>query len=70
MYCNGRVVMVTVIGHFSLVTMEIDEQEDQTQLKLTQLEIPDDQYERTQDGWRKYYFECMKTIFGYGARLL
>ena len=53
-----------------MVTMKIDEQEDQTQLKLTQLEIPDDQYERTQDGWRKYIFECMKTTFGYGARLL
>ena len=62
--------MVTTVGHFSIVTMEIDELEDETQLKLIQSEIPDDQYERTQEGWRKYYFECMKTIFGYGARLL
>lgn len=53
-----------------MVTMEIHEQEDQTQLKLIQSEIPDDQYERTQDGWRKYYFECMKTIFGYSVRLM
>ena len=62
--------MATTIGHFSMVTMEIHEQEDHTQLQLTQSEIPDDQYERTYNGWRKYYFECMKTIFGYGARLL
>lgn len=50
--------------------MELQEQEDQTQIKLTQSEIPDDQFERTKEGWRRHYFECMKTIFGYGARLL
>ena len=62
--------VVTTIGHFSMVTMEIHEQEDQTELTLMQSEVPDDQYERTQEGWRRYYFECMKTTFGYGARLL
>ncbi|XP_065882852.1 activator of 90 kDa heat shock protein ATPase homolog 1-like [Dysidea avara] len=57
-------------GHFSTVTIEILELDDHTQLRLVQTEVPDDQLERTQQGWRRHYFECMKNTFGYGSRLL
>jgi len=50
--------------------MEIVELDDHTQLRLVQTEVPDDQLEVTQQGWRRHYFECMKNTFGYGSRLL
>ena len=55
--------------HYSTVTLKITEKEDETELQLTQTEIPDNDYTRTKDGWHRYYWEPIKQTFGFGARL-
>lgn len=55
--------------HFSTVTMDIDEKDDGTELKLTQTGVPDAEYERTRQGWNNFYWEAIKQTFGFGMRL-
>ena len=55
--------------HYSTVTIELVQEEDCTKLHLTQTGVPESDYERTQEGWTRYYWESIKAIFGFGARL-
>jgi len=50
--------------------MEIVEQDDRTKLRLIQAEVPEEQLDQTEQGWKRHYFECMKKTFGYGSWLL
>ena len=63
-------LLVCCLGHFSTVTMEIVEQDDRTKLRLIQAEVPEEQLDQTEQGWKRHYFECMKKTFGYGSWLL
>uniref|UniRef100_A0A336LKJ5 CSON009954 protein n=1 Tax=Culicoides sonorensis TaxID=179676 RepID=A0A336LKJ5_CULSO len=56
-------------GHFSHVTLELDEQEDHTELKLTQTSVPTAEVETTKQNWHRYYFESIKRTFGFGTFL-
>lgn len=56
-------------AHFSTVTLEFEEKDGNTLLKLTQTGIPSKEYEKTLEGWRVNYWERIKQIFGFGARL-
>ncbi|KAL4238592.1 AHA1 [Mactra antiquata] len=56
-------------AHFSEVTLEFEDEEGNTVLKLTQSGIPSQEFEKTVEGWRVNYWERIKQIFGYGSRI-
>lgn len=56
-------------AHFSEVTLEFEEKDGNTLLKLKQNGVPTKEYERTLDGWRVNYWERIKQVFGFGAHL-
>lgn len=56
-------------GHHSHVTLELEEKDDHTELKLTQTQVPAAEIETTQQNWSRYYFESIKRTFGFGAFL-
>lgn len=56
-------------AHFSEVTLEFEENNGNTLLKLKQTGIPAKEYEKTMEGWRVNYWERIKQAFGYGAHL-
>jgi activator of HSP90 ATPase len=55
--------------HYSIVTLEFEEQEDCTRLSLNQTGIPHNFIENTEDGWKNFYLNPIKQTFGFGARL-
>ncbi len=55
--------------HYSTVTLELSENDGSTDVKITQSEIPENEFERTKEGWHRYYWEAIKQTFGFGARL-
>ncbi|KAG7167827.1 Activator of 90 kDa heat shock protein ATPase 1-like [Homarus americanus] len=57
-------------GHYSTVTIDIEQKEDCTELRLSQSGIPYNEVDRTKEGWRNYYWESIKRTFGFGAILI
>jgi len=55
--------------HYSEVSIDLEQKEDCTQVTVTQTGIPKTDFERTEEGWKRYYFESMKRTFGFGAIL-
>jgi len=56
--------------HFSHVVLTFEDDKDQTKLIVKQDGVPAQFNDNTLDGWRRFYFESIKSTFGYGARLL
>lgn len=56
-------------GLFSTVSMELVQKDDCTNLELTQTGIPDYDFDKTEAGWKRYFWESIKQTFGFGARL-
>lgn len=57
-------------AHYSTVTIQLNQEEDCAKLVLLQTDVPEAVAERTKLGWKTHIFERIKTVFGYGARLL
>uniref|UniRef100_A0A8C2XE39 Activator of 90 kDa heat shock protein ATPase homolog 1 n=1 Tax=Cyclopterus lumpus TaxID=8103 RepID=A0A8C2XE39_CYCLU len=55
--------------HYSTITMSFWDRSSETELKVECRGVPEDEEERTKEGWRRYYFEAIRQTFGYGARL-
>lgn len=55
--------------HYSEVTITIKQESDTTSLSLTQVGVPRADFDRTEDGWRRHYFESIKRIFGFGSAI-
>lgn len=55
--------------HYSQVTLTLTEKEDCTKLKLVQTGVPETDFDRTRDGWHRYYWQAIKSTFGFGANL-
>ena len=55
--------------HYSIVTIDLTDKGDCTELVLTQTGVPQDDFDRTREGWKRYYWEAIKQTFGFGARL-
>lgn len=55
--------------HYSTVTLALDQTEDGTELTLTQTGVPEAEYEKTVEGWKRYYWDAIKQTFGFGASL-
>ena len=49
--------------------MELVQKDDCTNLELTQTGIPDYDFDKTEAGWKRYFWESIKQTFGFGARL-
>ncbi|XP_014664143.1 PREDICTED: activator of 90 kDa heat shock protein ATPase homolog 1-like [Priapulus caudatus] len=56
-------------GHTSMVTINIRETNDGTIMDVSQTSIPADQYDKTNDGWKRYYFQAIKARMGFGSLL-
>jgi activator of HSP90 ATPase len=56
-------------GYFSVATLEFEEREDDTLLKLTQTGVPANFYENTEDGWRNFYWNAIRQKFGFGSKI-
>jgi len=55
--------------HYSDVILKINQGDDMTKLTLEQTGVPEDDFERTKQGWKRYYFESIMRTFGFGAAL-
>ncbi|XP_068574100.1 activator of 90 kDa heat shock protein ATPase homolog 1b [Cebidichthys violaceus] len=55
--------------HYATISMLFYDRSSETELKVECRGVPDEEEERTREGWKRYYFEAIKQTFGYGARL-
>jgi activator of HSP90 ATPase len=49
-------------GQYSRATFVLDEVEKGTRLTFTQIDVPEDQYEDIQQGWKDYYWKPLKAM--------
>lgn len=54
-------------GHFSIVTLDIDQQQDHTVIRLKQTDVPQSEAEGTRENWERFYWESIKRTFGWGT---
>ncbi|CAD5124278.1 DgyrCDS12571 [Dimorphilus gyrociliatus] len=54
-------------AHYSTVSIYLKQKDDGTELQLTQTGVPKEDYERTVDGWKNYYWRPIMQAFGFGA---
>jgi len=57
-------------GHHSIVTFVLNDKGDATELSLVQKGVPTSEFEKTSEGWQRYYWESIKRTFGFGSFLL
>lgn len=55
--------------HYSDVSITLEQKSEDTSITVNQTGIPSNDYERTENGWKNYYFESIKRTFGFGATL-
>jgi len=55
--------------HYSEVTIELTDKDGKTKLSLKQTGVPEKELEKTREGWKANYWDRMRQIFGWGARL-
>lgn len=55
--------------HHSEVTIHIDEKDDHTLVRVVQSLVPSSEVEKTKENWQRYYFQSIKSAFGFGAFL-
>lgn len=53
-------------NHYSEVIITLDKKTDSTELTLVQNGVPQTEKERTEQGWKTFYFEKIKRTFGFG----
>lgn len=56
-------------AHFSDVTLEFQEKDGNTVLKVKQTGVPSKEYDKTIEGWKVNYFDRIKQVFGFGSHL-
>ncbi|KAI9250976.1 activator of Hsp90 ATPase [Phascolomyces articulosus] len=54
-------------GHYSTVTMTLEQESDCVQLHVKQTGVPIGEEDLTQRNWTGYYWRSIKQAFGYGA---
>ncbi|XP_044756789.1 activator of 90 kDa heat shock protein ATPase homolog 1 [Coccinella septempunctata] len=54
-------------GHYSTVTLDIDEKSDHTEVSLVQTGVPSAEADITRGNWQRYYWDSMKKTFGFGS---
>lgn len=53
--------------HYSMVTIDVEQQTDDTLVKITQTGVPESDADGTKENWNRYYWEAMKRTFGWGT---
>ncbi|XP_020297214.1 activator of 90 kDa heat shock protein ATPase homolog 1 isoform X2 [Pseudomyrmex gracilis] len=53
-------------GHFSEVTIDINEKNDHTEVNLLQTGVPLSEEASTKENWDRYYWDAIKRTFGFG----
>lgn len=56
-------------NHYSSVTIDIEQKSDCTEVTVSQTGIPKSDFDRTENGWKHYYFASLKRTFGFGVSL-
>lgn len=56
-------------GHYSTVTLQINQKSDHTEVKLQQTGVPKGEADVTRVNWDRYYWDAIKQAFGFGAFL-
>jgi len=56
-------------GYFALVEINIKQSNEDTKLTLNVKQVPEKEVENTKMGWKRYYFESIKRVFGFGSSL-
>jgi len=56
-------------GHYSTVTITLEEKDGKTVCKLTQAGVPREDRERTERGWASNFWSRIKGVFGFGSLL-
>ena len=51
-------------GHFSTVTITLTDKDGGTELELKQTGVPEEEKERTENGWKGLLFERLKAMLG------
>lgn len=54
-------------NHYSTVTITIDQQQDHTNLRLSQSGVPQSEADGTLENWDRFYWEPIKRTFGWGT---
>ncbi|XP_056151936.1 activator of 90 kDa heat shock protein ATPase homolog 1-like [Lampris incognitus] len=55
--------------HYATIALTFFDLGNETELKVECRGVPENEEERTKQGWQRYYFESIKQTFGYGARI-
>jgi len=56
-------------GYFAHVEINIKQSKEDTKLTLKVNAVPETEVENTKMGWKRYYFESIKRVFGFGSSL-
>ncbi|KAI5699316.1 hypothetical protein M8J76_008584 [Diaphorina citri] len=56
-------------GHYSTVTIDIEQRSDHTQVIFKQTGVPEGEEDSTRINWNRYYWEALKRTFGFGLTL-
>ncbi|KAK7605499.1 hypothetical protein V9T40_007357 [Parthenolecanium corni] len=56
--------------HYSVVTITIEQQNDNTILNLVQTGVPESEYDGTRENWDRYYWDAIKRTLGYGSFII
>ena len=56
-------------AHYSTVSFQIESRDDCVLVKLSQTDVPAYEYEKVKEGWKRFYFEPMRRILGFGSSL-
>nr|CAH7763029.1 unnamed protein product [Callosobruchus chinensis] len=54
-------------GHYSVVTININQKDDHTEVSLEQAGVPKSEIDVTKENWQRYYWDAIKQTFGFGA---
>ncbi|XP_063238413.1 activator of 90 kDa heat shock protein ATPase homolog 1 [Bacillus rossius redtenbacheri] len=57
-------------GHFSTVTLTIDQKDDHTEVSLVQSGVPQSELDVTRTNWERYYWDAIKRKFGFGSFII
>jgi activator of HSP90 ATPase len=56
-------------AHYSTVTLQLKQTESGTVIDMKQTGIPVNDFTRTKDGWKRYYWDSLRATFGFGSIL-
>ena len=56
-------------GYYANVEINIKQSKEDTRLSLHVKSVPEKEVENTKNGWKRYYFDAIKRVFGFGSSL-